>query len=137
MFEKLRALLAKYHNIISYLIFGVLTTVVDFIIYYPLYNAFGLPATVSTAIAWVGAVIFAFVTNKPFVFKSDDWSPAVVRPELVKFIGTRIGSGLLQTAVLFVLVDLLGWDGNLMKIATSVLVVIINYIGSKLVVFRK
>jgi len=58
-------------------------------------------------------------------------------PELIKFIGTRIGSGGLETLILFLTVDLLGWNGNVWKLITSVLVVILNYIGSKLLVFRR
>ena len=137
MIDKIRALLVKYQDVISYLIFGVLTTVVNYVVYLPLYNGLGLSGTVSNAIAWAVSVAFAFLTNKPFVFKSHDWSASVVLPELVKFLGTRIGSGLLETAIIFVTVDLLSWDGNIMKLATSVLVVIINYVGSKLLVFKK
>ena len=88
-------------------------------------------------IAWVVAVAFAYVTNKPFVFKSHDWSLKTVAPELAKFVGCRVGSGLLETALLFLTVDLLHWNGNLMKIILSVMVVILNYVGSKLLVFRK
>ena len=83
------------------------------------------------------AVACAYLTNKPFVFKSYDWSWKTVGPELAKFIGCRIGSGLLETAIIFVTVDLLLWNGNIWKLATSVLVVILNYVGSKLLVFRK
>lgn len=137
MIEKIRALLVKYQDIISYLVFGVLTTVVNYVVYLPLYNWLGFSATVSNTIAWAVSVTFAFLTNKPFVFKSHDWSANVVLPELAKFIGTRVGSGLLETAIIFVTVDLLAWDGNIMKLATSVLVVIINYVGSKLLVFKK
>ena len=122
---------------ILYLVFGVLTTGVNYIVYLPCYNILGLSASVSNAIAWVVSVAFAFVTNKPFVFRSYDWSAKVVLPELAKFLGCRIGSGVLETAILFVTVDLLKWDGNLWKIVTSVLVVILNYVGSKLLVFRK
>lgn len=137
MIEKIRMLLVKYQDILSYLFFGVLTTVVNYLVYLPLYNWLGFSATVSNAIAWAVSVAFAFLTNKPFVFKSHDWSVPVVLPELVKFIGTRVGSGLMETAIIFVTVDLLAWNGNIMKLATSVLVVIINYVGSKLLVFKK
>ena len=91
----------------------------------------------SNAIAWVAAVAFAYVTNKPFVFKSHDWSVKTVIPELTKFVSCRVGSGLLETAIIFALVDWLGLNGNVIKLATSVLVVILNYIASKLLVFRK
>lgn len=135
--EKLLNLLRKYEDILSYLVFGVLTTLVNFLVYYPLTNLWGLSATVSNVIAWAVSVAFAFLTNKPFVFKSHDWSVRVTVPELVKFVGTRVGSGFLETAMIFVFVDCLAWDGNMMKLVVSVLVVIINYVGSKLFVFRK
>lgn len=135
--KKLRALFDKYYDIISYLFFGVLTTVVNYIVYLPCYNILGFSAAVSNVIAWVAAVAFAYLTNKPFVFKSHDWSAATVIPELTKFVGCRIGSGFLETAIIFVTVDLLSWNGNVMKFVTSVLVVILNYVGSKLLVFKK
>ena len=113
--KKIVNLLEKYWDIFAYLIFGVLTTVVNYLIYLPCYNLLGLPATVSNGIAWVVSVTFAYLTNKPFVFKSHDWSWKTVGPEL----------------------DLLGWNGNAWKLITSVLVVVLNYIGSKLLVFRK
>jgi putative flippase GtrA len=137
VWDKVKKLYHKYYDLILYLVFGVLTTGVNYIVYLPCYNILGLSASVSNAIAWVVSVAFAFVSNKPFVFRSYDWSAKVVLPELAKFLGCRIGSGVLETAILFVTVDLLKWDGNLWKIVTSVLVVILNYVGSKLLVFRK
>ena len=134
---RIKALLRKYQDVISYLFFGVLTTAVNYVVYLPCLNLLGLSAAVSNVIAWVVAVAFAYLTNKPFVFKSHDWSLQTVIPELTKFVGCRVGSGLMETAIIFVTVDLLAWNGNIMKLMTSVLVVILNYIGSKLLVFRK
>lgn len=135
--KKILEILHKYEGILSYLFFGVLTTLVNFLVYYPLTNLLGVSAAVSNIAAWVVSVAFAFVTNKPFVFKSHDWSAPVVLPELVKFVGTRVGSGFIETAMIFIFVDCLKLDGNILKIVVSVLVVIINYVGSKLLVFRK
>ena len=135
--EKLKALLVRYRDIIVYLIFGVLTTAVNYIVYLPCYNILGLSGSASNAIAWLAAVAFAYLTNKPFVFRSHDWSAKTVIPELTKFVGCRVGSGVLETAIIFLTVDLLGWNGNVMKLLTSVLVVVLNYIGSKLLVFKK
>ena len=135
--EKLKTLLARYRDVIVYLVFGVLTTAVNYIVYLPCYNVLGLSGSASNAIAWVGAVAFAYLTNKPFVFRSHDWSAKTVVPELTKFVGCRVGSGVLETAIIFLTVDLLGWNGNVMKLLTSVLVVVLNYIGSKLLVFKK
>ena len=136
MIEKCKFYLHKYADVIPYLFFGVLTTVVNYIIYLPCIYWAGLPAAVSNIIAWVAAVAFAFLTNKPFVFKSRDWSLAVTLPELTKFLSCRIGSGVLETLILFLTVDLLHWNGGIWKLVTQVLVVILNYIGSKLLVFR-
>ena len=133
---KIIELVKKHWDILSYLFFGVMTTVVNYAVYLPMYNWLHLSATVSNAIAWVVAVAFAFLTNKPFVFGSHDWSAKVVLPELTKFIGCRVGSGLAETAIIFVAVDLLQGNGNLWKLLTSILVVILNYIGSKLFVFK-
>ncbi len=126
----------KHYDLLAYLFFGVLTTAVNYLVYLPCYNLLELSAGLSNVIAWVAAVAFAFLTNKPFVFKSHDWSRKVLVPELLKFVGCRIGSGILETATLLVTVDWFQWDGNWMKLATSVLVVILNYIGSKLLVFK-
>lgn len=137
MIQKVKALIVKYWEVLIYLVFGVLTTVVNYVIYLPVYNILGLSAALSNAIAWVGAVAFAYLTNKPFVFKSHDWSMKTVVPELTKFVGCRVASGAAETVILLLTVDMLHWNGNLWKLLTSVLVVILNYIASKLLVFRK
>ena len=137
MIEVIRAWIRKYWDILSYLFFGGLTTLVNFLIYFPCYHWLGFPAAVSNVIAWVAAVAFAYLTNKPFVFKSHDWSAKTVIPELTKFVGSRVVSGVLETGIIFVTVDLLQWNGNIMKLITSVLVVIFNYVASRLLVFKK
>lgn len=132
----IRKLLIKYHNIIVYFIFGVLTTSVNFLVYFPLYNWFRFSGTISNIFAWTVAVAFAFLTNKPFVFKSNDWSPNTVISELIKFVSCRIGSGLLETMAIWLFVDQLLWNGNWVKIVMSILVVLLNYISSKWFVFK-
>ena len=137
MIQKLRSLIHKYWDILTYLVFGVLTTVVNYAVYLPVYNFCGISAAVSNIIAWVVAVVFAFLTNKPFVFRSHDWSAKTVVPEFARFVGCRVASGVLETGILCLFVDLLGQDGNVWKIITSIVVVVVNYLGSKLLVFRK
>jgi putative flippase GtrA len=135
--DKIKGFLNKYRDILLYLVFGVLTTVVNYLVYYPMYNWANLPAAACNAAAWVAAVGFAYLTNKPLVFASHDWSINTVLPELGKFLGCRIGSGLLETAIIWITVDVLNLDGNIMKLITSVVVVILNYIGSKFLVFKR
>ena len=137
MQNQFRSLWEKYRSILIYLIFGVLTTAVNYLVYIPCLNLLGLSASVSNVIAWCVAVLFAFLTNKPFVFESKDWSAKTVVPEFTKFVGTRVASGLMETVILMVAVDMLGWNGVIWKLVTNVIVVILNYIGSKLLVFRR
>jgi putative flippase GtrA len=137
MIAKIRALIEKYWDILIYLFFGGVTTVANFLVYFPCHHWLHIPAAISNVIAWAVAVALAYVTNKPFVFKSHDWSMKTVGPELTKFVGCRIGSGFLETAIIFITVDCLSWNGIFWKIVTSVMVVVLNYIASKLLVFRK
>ena len=135
--HKIWCLIKAHWDVMAYLVFGVLTTVVNYLVYLPLYNWMGISAAVSNIAAWVVAVAFAFLTNKPFVFQSHDWSRKTVLPELSKFVSCRVASGAMETAIIFLTVDLMQWNGNIWKLITSVLVVILNYFASKFLVFRK
>lgn len=136
MRSKINSLLKKHRSELIYLVFGVLTTAVNYLVYFPcdwiLHKAW-----LSNSIAWVFAVLFAYLTNKPFVFGSHDWSAKTVGPEFLKFVGTRVASLAAENLILLVTVDLLGWNRIGWKILASVLVVIMNYVGSKLLVFRE
>lgn len=142
--KKIQELFAKYKEIIMYLIFGVGTTAVNWVIYTVLV-AFGnvVNLTLANIIAWVGAVAFAYITNKLWVFESKSWSPKVVWKELGMFLGARIFSGIFEIGLFPVLVWLgmnqaiFGVEGMLAKVVISVWVIVLNYIFSKLLVFKK
>ena len=136
MVDRMKLFLKKHRHIIAYIVFGVLTTGVNYLVYFSLYNVAKLSATASNAVSWLVAVIFAFITNKTFVYKSNNWNCNVALPEFLKFMLCRVASGLLETAILFIAVDSLLLDGNLWKIITSIIVVVLNYISGRLVVFR-
>lgn len=135
--QTILALFRKYRDVIAYLFFGGVTTLVNLAAYYLCYQVWHIANTPSVVIAWVLAVLIAFLTNKPFVFRSHDWSPKVLLPEAGSFFGCRVGTGVLELVLMYVAVDVLGWNGMLMKLLVNVLVVILNYVGSKLLVFRK
>ena len=137
MLQKIRTMVEKYWDVLIYLVFGVLSTVVNYLVYIPAYYVLGLSAAVSNVLAWAVAVIFAFLTNKPFVFRSHDWSMKILIPELTKFVSCRVASGAMETVILLITVDMLGWNGNIWKLLTQVMVVVLNYVFSKLIVFRK
>lgn len=135
----LKAWLGKYKEQIVYLFFGILTTIVDFVVYELTYWCAVFPisvrATASNIVAWIVAVVFAYVTNKPFVFKSSGWSLQKVSREFTKFVGMRFVSLCISTLIIFVLADLAGFHNLLIKALASVFVIIFNYFASKFFVF--
>ncbi|MCD7859634.1 MAG: GtrA family protein [Firmicutes bacterium] len=135
--KKLQALWQKNSEPILYLVFGALTTAVNFAVYWPLCSLLHLWASASNALAWVVAVSFAFLTNKPWVFRSHDWSAKTVVPEAAKFVSCRLLSLAVQELLLLVTVDLLRWNSTGMWLLSSVMVIVLNYVASKLLVFKK
>ena len=137
-------LLKKYKSIILYIIFGGLTTVVDWTVSFSLYYLWGeaIEATPwlihgANVIAWVAAVAFAYVTNRIWVFESKRRGFAPILGEIFAFAGGRVFTLLLQEVLMAVFFTWLGFNEYLVKIVAAVLVVILNYFISKLLVFRK
>ncbi|MGN0141787.1 MAG: GtrA family protein [Roseburia sp.] len=137
MIEKGMELLRKYKSFIMYAIFGVLTTVINLASYYVLYNMLHWSNLASTALAWLIAVIFAFATNKKWVFDSQSMEWKVLLYELVTFFACRLATGVLDMVVMFVAVDVMAWNEMLWKLLSNVIVIILNYVASKLVIFKK
>ena len=137
MLDKTIYYIKKYESVLLYLIFGVLTTFVNIVVYYILFNHVLLSNILSNGIAWVAAVIFAVITNKIWVFKSKTLEIEQVIKELIAFFSARLSTGLLDMAIMYVGVDLLKVNSIYSKIISGVVVVILNYIFSKLFIFRK
>lgn len=144
----MKKLLTKYRHLILYLVFGVATTLVNWLVYIPCIRLFGsdpskFQITLCNAVAWLAAVTFAYVTNKLFVFESKCMAPRFVLAEIVKFFGARIFSGLFEIFLPGILMSaglsqtVFGVEGAVAKALTSVLVIVMNYVLSKLLVFRK
>jgi len=139
--ERFKALFVKYKEMTLYLVFGVLTTLVNYIVLWLLKDVAGVEAyggRLANAFAWMAAVLFAFITNKFFVFESLDRNRKTVARETVMFFAARLFSLGVETATLYAGEKLFGqayfW---LTKVAASVIVVILNYVLSKLLVFTK
>ena len=132
----LRHLYWKYRDILLYLVFGVLTTAINIFAYHLCYQIFDVDNIVRTIIEWVVAVVFAFITNKIFVFESTaEKGKAII--EAANFFACRIGTGVIEVGIMYLFVDVLAFNGTIMKLITNVIVIIVNYIASKLFVFRK
>jgi len=128
----------KYKEIINYLIFGTLTTLIALTIYYVLTftvlnsdNAIELQ--VANIISWTGGFIFAYITNRKFVFNSKNNR----LKELFLFFLSRISTLLLDMLIMFIFVTLLKYNDSIFKLISQVIVIISNYILSKLIVFKK
>ena len=133
----IRKLVTKYRSYILYIIFGALTTLVNMVVYYVCYNVAQIGNIPSVIIAWVLSVIFAFITNKIWVFESKSFSAETLKKEIPSFFGARIATGALDTGIMYLAVDVLHGNGNVWKLISNVIVIIINYFASKWFVFRK
>lgn len=134
---KISNLFSMYREQISYLFWGTATTAVNFGAYFLCARVFGMGVVPADALAWLISVLFAFWSNKCFVFESKSWKPAVAFGELAKFSGARVFSGFLEVAMMWLGVVILHLYDGAVKLAAAVIVVILNYIFSKLFVFRR
>ena len=123
-------------EVISYLIFGVLTTLVNWVVYAAMVKVH-IDYRIATAAAWAVSVLFAFIVNKIFVFQSYNMRPAFVMKEITSFVACRAVSGVMEMVFMIVMVSWIHMDEYISKIAVSVIVVIVNYVFSKLFIFRK
>jgi len=127
----------KQNELVLYFIFGALTTVVSLGSYAICNSVFEFHYLISNVISWVLAVAFAYVTNKVFVFQSRGLGFDQLRREISLFVAARVASLGIEEVGLFVLIGLMDWNKNLSKLLMQVIVVIVNYVFSKLVIFRK
>ncbi len=133
----LKKLVKKHKSFIMYGIFGVLTTLVNMVVFHVCYHRAGIGNILSNVFAWILAVTFAYVTNKIWVFDSKSFRWSVLKREVIAFLSCRLISLVLDLAIMYVCVDVMKWHPDLMKAASNVLVIIVNYIFSKLIIFKK
>lgn len=129
-------LIKKYKEQILYLVFGVLTTLVNLVSYF-LCRSIAFTVAGATIIAWFIAVLFAFVTNKLFVFESRVKTFRQLLFQIAEFFGCRLFTGLLDLGIMYLTVELLSFYEPAMKIISNVVVVVLNYVFSKLIIFKK
>ena len=131
----LSELLQRYKSQLLYLFFGGCTTLVNLVVYALCAHMANLSTALSTIIAWVAAVLFAYITNRTWVFESR----ASTVPDLLREIGSfflcRLATGLLDLAIMYVCVDRLGLPDLLVKLLSNAVVVVLNYVFSKLIIF--
>ncbi len=127
----------KYREVIMYLVFGVLTTAVNILSYGLVTRLFHQNEYVANVIAWILSVAFAFITNKVFVFESKEKTRQVIIKESFSFFGWRIVSLICDMSLMYLMLSILKWNDMISKILSNVIVVILNYVFSKLFVFNQ
>ena len=127
----------QYRSIIAYLFFGACSMFANIAAYYICYHAISFSNICSTAVAWLVAVLVAFITNKLWVFGSNSFAANVFIRELLSFFSCRIVTGLLDVGIMYVAVDCLAGNELCWKIIANIVVIVLNYVASKLFVFNK
>lgn len=137
--KKIKELYVQYKEVINYLIFGVLTTITSLLVYYLLVftildpeNAFELQ--IANIISWIAGVTFAYFTNRKFVFESNEENKL---KEASKFVTARLLTLIMDMLIMWLGVTVLHFNDKIIKLISQVLVIVLNYIFSKLFVFNK
>ena len=136
--ERLRTIFKKLVNreTILYVVFGALTTLINLAVF-ALCSRLSIAWELGNGIAWIVSVLFAFITNKLFVFESKSFRFGIFLRELLSFFAARLFSLAVEYAGLWLLIDVLGWKEMLAKILMNIVVIILNYLLSKLLIFKK
>ena len=127
----------KYEEGINYLIFGFLAFVLNYFLYYIFAGLLDIHHLAATALSWALTVVFAYWTNRTFVFKSKNKDAKSLRDEFVSFIGARVATELLELGFMFLMVDCAGLNEFISKFVCQVLVIVANYFLSKLWIFKE
>lgn len=132
----LRKIYKKYKDIIPYAIFGVLTTLVNIVVYWLMAHPLGMGVMISTIFAWIGAVLFAYLTNRKWVFHSEATTVFEIVKEIISFFTCRLATGIVDWLCMFIFVDMLHFNDVMIKFTANVVVIVLNYVASKLIIFK-
>ena len=134
--ERIKAILNHYKDVIPYLFFGVCTTVINVVVYWMASHVLKHTVVVSTVLAWIIAVLFAYITNRKWVFHSNAKDISGILKELVSFFSCRLVTGIVDIICMYLFVDILDCNDVIIKFGANVLVIILNYIASKWFIFN-
>ncbi len=135
--SRVQTLLRRHRELISYVFWGVMTTIINYAAYFLLTKGLQVYYLTSNIIAWTISVLFAYLVNKLFVFQSKGWAWRVALRELWQMVAARLFSLGLEMGILWLFVDVLYCDDAIVKLAANVVVVVVNYLLSKFIIFKK
>lgn len=122
---------------INYLIFGFLAFVLNYFLFYVLETWMHIGYMIATALSWLLTVVFAYWTNRTFVFKSKNTGRTNIFKEFCSFIGARIATELLELLLMYLMVDLAHINSKIAKLIAQAVVIIANYVLSKIWIFKE
>ena len=141
MIDKIKELCIRYKSFLMYAIFGVLTTLVNILSYWIFAHPMGMldsfGSKLPNALAWIVSCTFAYLTNRKWVFESEAKALDAILREVVYFFACRLATLALETLIMHVFVDELEFNDLIIKVCANVVVIIANYVFSKLVIFKK
>lgn len=129
-------ILKKHRETILYLFFGAFTTLVNIVSYLFFTRVILFNFMVANALAWILAVLFAYVTNKFFVFESKRIEIRFVFKEFLSFVNFRLLSGVVEMLIMYVMIDLIFVNDIIVKVFTNIVVIVLNYFFSKMIIFK-
>lgn len=129
-------LFQKYKSVLLYLFFGVLTTCVSVFSFILCDSVLGIQVLISNIISWILAVTFAYFTNRTWVFRSTATGSALAK-EVLLFFSARVTTLLIEEVLMWIFVMVLHYDSTVIKLIAQVVVLVLNYIFSKIIVFKK
>lgn len=132
-----KQMLVKYKELISYGVFGLGATLINIFSFYLFKRIFTLDMVISNILAWVLSFVFAFLSNKLWVFESKNWTSRAAMKEMVQFLVARLATFVLDTVCMWLLIDRLSVNDLMAKISVNILVIMTNYMASKFWVFKK
>lgn len=135
--NKIFEILKSYKAVILYLVFGGITTIVNILTYAICFKVLGMENVVANIIAWLFAVIIAYITNKIWVFESKSLDIKKLLYELISFFGCRIITGIVDLIIMYIAVDEMQLHAIVMKIIANIVVIVSNYLASKYLIFKK
>lgn len=136
MKKKFRELFENYKDLIPYAVFGVLSTTLNIGTYWIFSHLLHIPVIAATILAWIITVLFVYITNRRWVFHSEADTKKAVIKELTSFYVCRVGTELVDLACMFIFVDMLHINDILIKVGANILVIVLNYIASKFLIFK-
>lgn len=134
---KIKDIFEKYKDTIPYLFFGMCTTIVDIVVYWMCAHLLLFGVMLSTVVAWISAVLFAYIANRNWVFHSEEKTIRGIINEMLSFFCCRLATGVFDWLCMFVLVKKIGWNDVLIKTISNIIVIILNYVASRFIIFKK